>query len=426
MVRVALWLIRLAGVVVVGALTFLDPGSEPAGLAVQCVTFALACLGILAWLPIGLWPTSSSPAVRQARRMLPYSLGLVTVAASLGATAGGSGTSVIALGALALLTAASDLSLATAIAIAALGMLALEIGGLLFSQGLGTLLGLPALLFTEVMVGRYRAAYRIQAEQARALLEQHERLRAEQRRADVLDERARIAREIHDVLAHSLGALSIQIQAARALLTDYGDIDRAIGTLTTAQRMAADGLTETRRAVHALRTDMRPLHEELAASATEHAARHRVLVRCETDGEPCPLPAEATVALVRTAQESLVNAAKHAPGQPIDMRLRYDEHDIRMTITNDLTPDAEAAPEGASALQTVDGGYGLTGMRERLRLLRGTLVAGPSGKRWVVTAELPHDRTPPTRTEALHNAAPPPPTRIEQTAASPRIQRDAR
>jgi signal transduction histidine kinase len=67
---------------------------------------------------------------------------------------------------------------------------------------------------------------------------QRERLEAEQRRADLLDERTRLAREIHDVLAHSLGALGIQIQAARSVLTDSGDIDKAVELLNAAQRRA--------------------------------------------------------------------------------------------------------------------------------------------------------------------------------------------
>src|SRR5262249_60974721 len=114
--------------------------------------------------------------------------------------------------------------------------------------GLATLIGLPAVLAGGFMVGRNRAAYRIQAEQAAQLLAQREKLQAEQRRADLLDERARIAREIHDVLAHSLGALGIQIQAARAVLTDHGDVDRAGEILGAAQRMAAEGLVAPRRA----------------------------------------------------------------------------------------------------------------------------------------------------------------------------------
>jgi signal transduction histidine kinase len=164
------------------------------------------------------------------------------------------------------------------------------------------------------MIGLNRRSYRVQADQAAALLAQHERLRAQQRRADVLDERARIAREIHDVLAHSLGALGIQIQAAKAMLTDHGDTDRAVEALTTAQRMAADGLTETRRAVHALRVDMLPLAEELTALTETHRQRYHVPVSLATTGDARTLPPDAALALLRTAQEAMVNAAKHAPG----------------------------------------------------------------------------------------------------------------
>jgi signal transduction histidine kinase len=80
-----------------------------------------------------------------------------------------------------------------------------------------------------------------------------------------------------------------------------GDPDRALEALATAQRMASSGLTETRRAVHALRTDTLPLHDELARAAAETAGRHHVQVRCQTTGEPVPLPPEAVVALLRVA-----------------------------------------------------------------------------------------------------------------------------
>jgi signal transduction histidine kinase len=137
------------------------------------------------------------------------------------------------------------------------GVLATEVTALAFSSSIGALIGLPLVIASGAVIGRNRGAYRIQAEQAAALLAQREQLQAEQRRADLLDERTRIAREIHDVLAHSLGALSIQIQAARSVLTDRGDIDRASELLAAAQRMAAEGLTETRRAVQALRAAKR-------------------------------------------------------------------------------------------------------------------------------------------------------------------------
>jgi signal transduction histidine kinase len=216
------------------------------------------------------------------------------------------------------------------------------------------------------------------------MLAQYEQLRAEQRRADVLDERTRIAREIHDVLAHSLGALGIQIQTAKAVLTDHRDVDRAVEVLTTAQRMAADGLAETRRAVHALRVDTLPLAEELAGVVDTHRQRYHVPVTFETSGAARPLPPEASLALLRTAQEALVNTAKHASGQQVTIRLDYAERDVRLTVVNHLNGTHVGGTEPGRA-----GGYGLTGMRERLRLLNGTLLAGPGEQEWTVTAELP-------------------------------------
>ena len=152
----------------------------------------------------------------------------------------------------------------------------------------------------------------------------------------MLEERARIAREIHDVLAHSLGALGIQIQAAKAVLTYHQDIGRAVEVLTTAQRMAADGLAETRRAVYALRADTLPLEEELGRLAEAHRTRYHGPVEFGIAGPARPLPPDATVALLRTAQEALVNAAKHAPGQGVVVRLDYEAHDVRLTIRNDV------------------------------------------------------------------------------------------
>jgi signal transduction histidine kinase len=319
---------------------------------------------------------------------------VVTVAGGVGGAAGGGGESLIAYGIIAMIAAADALPLEVALAIGALGVLAVEVGGVVFSASAGTMLGFPLLLGVGLLVGRNRAAYRTQAEQARALLEQNELLRAEQRRADVLDERARIAREIHDVLAHSLGALGIQLQTVKALFTVHDDPERAFEALGKAQRMASEGLTETRRAVHALRTDTLPLHEEVARTGAEHADRHHVLVRCQTSGTPLALSPEATVALLRIAQEALVNAAKHAPGKDVDLRVDYRSDGVRVSSANDLpggTSDEASADTGrlSARLQTLDAGYGLTGMRERLRLVHGNLDVGIHGGRWVVEADLP-------------------------------------
>jgi signal transduction histidine kinase len=387
MLRTAALLARVAGFVIVGLLTFLSPPSVSFGLPVQVGGYALIGVGLVPWMLLELRP---DVAKRVDPHVLPVVLGVIAAAAAFAAAAGGGGTSLIAFAAVALRTAGGEMSLSTALTIGAGALLATETGGIVFSQGVGTLVGFPLLLLVGLLVGRGSGAYRIQAEQSALLLTQYEQLRAEQRRADVLDERARIAREIHDVLAHSLGALGIQIQAARALLTDQHDVERSLEVLAVAQRMASDGLIETRRAVHALRTDTLPLHEELARASAEHGERYLVPTHFDNAGMPRPLPPEVTVALLRTAQEALVNAAKHAPGQSIEIQLDYGGQNLRLTVANKLTDAGGVrARTNLPATSTVDGGYGLTGMRERLRLLRGTLDAGVHEDRWIVTADLP-------------------------------------
>jgi signal transduction histidine kinase len=100
-----------------------------------------------------------------------------------------------------------------------------------------------------------------------------------------------------------------------------------------------------------------------------------------------PLPPEATIALLRVAQEALVNATKHAAGHRVAVRLDFGDADVRLTVRNDLAPGSVGT--AAAGVGTVHGGYGLTGMRERLRLLSGTLEAGQRDGQWIVTAEVP-------------------------------------
>jgi signal transduction histidine kinase len=340
-------------------------------------------LALVALTVIDLRPA----AARSRGRRQPALLGLIAVAAGVASGTGDGASALIVFALVAAMMAAGEISFTSGAAVAAAGIMAVVVSGLVAGATIGVLLGFPLLVISGLVIGNNRGAYRIQAEQAAMLLAQREQLEAQHRRADLLDERARIAREIHDVLAHSLGALGIQIQAARAVLSDSGDMARADDILATAQRMAADGLVDTRRAVHALREDNLPLDAELARVSDAHAQVHHVPTRFETAGLPAPLPPEATVALLRVAQESLVNAAKHAAGQPVAVRLDYDATDVRLTICNALAVGTENA--ATSDLTTVNGGYGLTGMRERLRLLNGTLQAGRRDNQWVVTAEVP-------------------------------------
>lgn len=389
MLRTVNWVARALGYSWLGVLAFvLVPPHRSSALAVQIAGYCLLGAALVAWTLIDLHPG----ARRHRARALPVILGVMAVAAGCASVGGYGGTALVVFGFVAAMVAGSETGLATALAVTGAGILATEISGLAFGASYGTFLGLPALALAGLMVGRNRGAYRIQAEQSAALLAQREQLQSEQRRADLLDERARIAREIHDVLAHSLGALGIQIQAARAVLTDHADIGRADEILATAQKIAAAGLEETRQAVHALRVDTLPLEKELARASETHGQRYHVAASFNTGGAPVPLPPEARITLLRIAQESLVNAAKHAAGRPVAVRLDYGAAQVRLTIRNELVPGAGAARTHAgapAAVTTVNGGYGLTGMRERLRLLNGTLEASRCDNEWIVTAELP-------------------------------------
>jgi len=377
---------RSLGFTWVGVLAFgLYPPDGRAALVFQAVAYAVAGLALVGWALLDYAPR----AARYRTRGLPAALGVVAVAMGAAATSGVDGGMAMVIFALvAALAAGGDLDVLPAVAVTTAGVLAAEVSGLVFGASYSTLIGFPVVIASGLLVGRNRGAYRIAAEQSAALLAQRERLEAEQRRADLLDERARIAREIHDVLAHSLGALGIQIQAARSVLTDYGDVDRAVEMLTAAQRMAAEGLTETRRAVHALRADTLPLADELAKATSGYAERYHVAVSLDTEGDPRPVPADATVALLRVAQEALVNAAKHGAGKPVTVRLDYAADGVGLTVRNELDDAASGAPGGVR-VSTLNAGYGLTGMRERLRMLSGTLEAGREGTCWVVTAQVP-------------------------------------
>jgi signal transduction histidine kinase len=326
----------------------------------------------------------SRPSRKVLRRILPFALAATAVTCGWAALTQSGGPFVV-LAAMATSAAAYDYGLVAACAVAATGILAVDAGGLAYDVGLWGLVGVPLLMIVGLLLGRLLLGYRVQVEQSAALLANAEELRTEQSRAAALDERNRIAREIHDVLAHSLGSLGVQIQAARAVLTDKGDVERAVDLLNRAQRSAAEGLAETRRALQALRTDTPPLAEALDELGAEHHSQYHTPVSVEVTGPPRTLTPDAALALTRAAQESLVNAAKHAPHQPVTVRLEFTDGPTTLTVLNPLTGSRNAE----SRLETANGGYGLAGLRERLRLIGGSLEAQPDAGNWVVTAQIP-------------------------------------
>jgi signal transduction histidine kinase len=386
--RVANTAVRAALLVIVAYITFTRPWPGAWNSAVLIAAVAASTIQLLLWIPADI-PT---PTRLRYAFLLPYALAAVTVTCSMAAATPTGGELEIQ-AVLAVLMAASDTSLAAGLSVVGVGILASEA---MWLRGAGATATLehPAILVAAWLVGRDLLARQVQAEQSAALLAKADQLRAEQAKVAeeqakvaALDERARIAREIHDVLAHSLGALGLQLQAAQAVLTTQHDEARAAELLAQARRLATDGLHETRRAVHALRGETRPLADGLAKLSAEHQRRHGARVNFQVSGEPRLLPADAGLALARTAQEALVNTAKHAPHQPVDMHLDYADAHTSLAVTNHLGEDApgDHKPE----LVTVDGGYGLAGMRERLLLVGGTLSAGRNGSDWTVVARIP-------------------------------------
>ena len=374
-------LFRAGGAVLIAVATFGYSAASGRDLVIEAAAFAVGALVVAYWLAAGLRPGHPEP------RVLAGAL-ILTAAASGFASTGAHGGPLIGFAFMAVIGAGAGGSLLTGCATTAIALVGVEAGALVTGASATSALGFPLLLIVAFVSGRNRAAYRRQAEQSAALVRQLEQLRAEQRRAAVLDERARIAREIHDVLAHSLGALAIQLQAARAVLADQGDAGRTLRLLDQAQRMAKDGLAETRRAVHALRAGTAGLDEELAALADTHRSRHHARVSFGVAGQPRPLPPDATVALIRAAQEALVNTARHAPAQPVDIGLHYGQDQVQMTVSNPLPPGTVASPGPGTASGTVNGGYGLRGMRERLLLIGGSLTAASGDGHWTVTAQV--------------------------------------
>jgi len=231
------------------------------------------------------------------------------------------------------------------------------------------------------MVGLALGGYvlRLDAEargNAQRLLAQERAARAAEAESAALAERARIAREIHDVLAHSLSAQLVHLEAARLLIERGADREQILDRVVAARGMARDGLDETRHALSALRGELTPLEDFLAQLVGTTAGAEVTIT-----GERKPLPAEASQAVRRVAQEALTNVRKHAPGAKVRLLLDYGEQQVTLDVRDSGGTPGELTGSGA--------GYGLLGMRERAELLGGSLEAGPDEEGFVVTLRVP-------------------------------------
>ena len=139
-----------------------------------------------------------------------------------------------------------------------------------------------------------------------------------------LAERQRLAREMHDVLAHSLSGLSLQLEGARMLVAADPADPRLPDAIDRAHHLARTGLEEARRAIGMLRDDDLPGPDRLAALAEQFARDQAVPCDFAVSGEPHPLGSQARLALYRVAQEALTNVTKHASPTRVSLRLAYE------------------------------------------------------------------------------------------------------
>ena len=225
-------------------------------------------------------------------------------------------------------------------------------------------------------------------EQAEQLLLALEQSRAAEARAAGLAERQRLAREMHDVLAHSLSGLILQLEGARMLAVESPNDPRLPQAIDLAHHLGKSGLDEARRAIGMLRDEELPGPERLAELAERFQEGTGTHCSLTISGEQALLGSEARLALYRVAQEALTNIGKHANPARVEMRLVYDQSFVRLTV-EDFTKSNGASPPVGDDTQAGSGGYGLTGMRERARLLGGTLHAEATSTGFRVHLDVP-------------------------------------
>ena len=213
---------------------------------------------------------------------------------------------------------------------------------------------------------RQRHARALRAEAARL-----ERDREEQARTAVAVERARIARELHDIVAHAASVIVVQAEAGEAVLSD-GRVEDASAAFRIIQHSGRQALAELRRLLDLLRSDeAEPLVPQPriadVAALVERFNAAGIATELRVEGEARPLPPGIELSVYRLIQEALTNVLKHAGPASAKVDVRYGDDIL----------DVEVVDDGAGTSGPTNGGHGLVGMRERVRLYGGKFQAGP-------------------------------------------------
>ncbi len=231
----------------------------------------------------------------------------------------------------------------------------------------------PQAFFLAVVPILLGVVVRVRRSGARQLAEQERRHSGERA---LLEERQRIARELHDVVAHHMSVIAIQAEAAPYKTVDPpAELVESFGEIRAS---ALAGLTELRRVLGVLRTGgqdttPQPGLDELDG-LLDSARSGGVSVTVSCSGEPVTLPEGVDLSAYRIVQEALSNAMRHAPGSHVRVEVAYRGDDLALEIRN----DAVASVLVGSGARAAGGGHGLVGMRERATMLGGSLQAGPT------------------------------------------------
>jgi len=198
-----------------------------------------------------------------------------------------------------------------------------------------------------------------------------EREREERARRAVADERARIARELHDVVGHSVSVMTVQASAVRRLVDP--DQEKVRDALQVVEETGREALAEMRRMVGVLRHPEeapalapQPSLEQIE-KLVQHTRQAGLPVELRIEGEPVQLPAGIDLTAYRLVQEGLTNAVKHARAHRAEVLVRYEAGHVELTVSDDGCGEGDGA----------GGGHGLVGMRERVTVYGGKLDAGP-------------------------------------------------
>ena len=261
----------------------------------------------------------------------------------------------------------------------ACGVLVVLLAATVANNPLGPLGGggaetLPATMAVALLAGIAIRSRRNDARERRVKAEQAAQLRLDEERRQVDEERLRIARELHDVVAHTMATITVQAAAAAQLLAT--EPERTAESLAAIRAASKEGLRELRAILDVLRRSDEPADPEAPVPGLARldalvagVRRAGLPVTVQVEGEPRPLPAVADLAAFRIIQEALTNTVRHAGPATATVTVSYGPDDLRVEVTDD-----GAASNGAGRPAS---GHGIRGMRERATAAGGTVEAGP-------------------------------------------------